>query len=36
LKRFHIADCNPSNTPAEANKKLEIAEEEEAVDPTMY
>ncbi|XP_040862106.1 secreted RxLR effector protein 161-like [Glycine max] len=36
LKRFHMADCNPANTPAEVNTKLEIAEEEEAVDPTMF
>ena len=31
-----MADCNPANTPAEVNTKLEITEEEEAVDPTMY
>jgi len=30
-----MADCNPANTPAEINTKLEIAAEE-AVDPTMY
>jgi len=31
-----MADCNLANTPAEVNTKLEIAEEEEVVDPTMY
>ncbi|XP_006580665.1 uncharacterized protein LOC114411074 [Glycine soja] len=36
LKRFHMTDCNPANTPAQVNTKLEITEEEEAVDPTMY
>ena len=38
LKRFHMADCNPANTPIEVNTKLEIVkeEEEEAVDPTIY
>ena len=36
LKRFDMADCNLANTPAEVNTKLEIAEEEEVVDPTMY
>lgn len=27
---------HPINTPTEVNAKLEIAEEEEALDPTMY
>jgi len=36
LRRFHMADCNPTNTPTEVNIKLEIVEEEKAVDPTMY
>ena len=36
LKIFHMVDCNPANTPTEVNTKLEITEEEEAVDPTMY
>ncbi|XP_019423035.1 PREDICTED: uncharacterized protein LOC109332506 [Lupinus angustifolius] len=36
LKRFHMADCNTSHTPAEANSVNSQIEEEKLVDKTLF
>ncbi|XP_019434718.1 PREDICTED: uncharacterized protein LOC109341296 [Lupinus angustifolius] len=36
LKRFHMADCNISHTPAEANSVNSQIEEEKPVDKTLF
>jgi len=36
LKKFHMLNCNASETPAEANTKLDNCKNEPAVDATMY
>jgi hypothetical protein len=35
-KRFNLLNCNPSNTPMEANLKLNSDENGHAVDSTLY
>jgi len=36
LKRFNMMNCNLSSSPVETNVKLEMNEEEEPVDPTLF
>jgi len=36
LKKFNMLDCNSSITPADANIRNEVTEEDEGVDPTMF
>lgn len=36
LKWFNMLNCNPANTPAETNSRLEDTLEDEKVDPTLY
>jgi hypothetical protein len=36
LKRFHMENCNEAETPMEANLKLSMSEDEQAVDATLF